>query len=65
MDLGERAGYFTFLVRDRDSKFTAASYEVLAGNGVRTIKTPPARAGRAPSRSGMREGGGASVRTTC
>jgi putative transposase len=40
MDLGERAGRFKFLVRDRDSKFMAAFDEVLAGNGVRIIKTP-------------------------
>ena len=40
MDLGERAGHFKFLVRDRDSKFTAAFDEVLADNGVRIIKTP-------------------------
>jgi putative transposase len=40
MDLGERAGHFKFLVRDRDTKFTAAFDEVLAGNGTRIIKTP-------------------------
>jgi transposase InsO family protein len=40
MDLGERAGHFKFVIRDRDSKFTAAFDEVLAGNGMRIIKTP-------------------------
>ena len=40
MDLGERARHFKFLVRDRDSKFTAAFDEVIAGNGTRIIKTP-------------------------
>jgi hypothetical protein len=40
MDLGERAGRFKFLIRDRDSKFTPVSDDVLTGNGVRVIKTP-------------------------
>jgi putative transposase len=40
MDLGERAGRFKFLLRDRDSKFTAAFDEVFAGNGTRVIKIP-------------------------
>jgi transposase InsO family protein len=40
MDLGERAGRFKFLLRDRDSKFTAAVDEVFAGNGTRVIRTP-------------------------
>jgi len=50
IDLGERAT--RFLIRDRDSKFTAASGEVLAGNSTRIINSPSARPGRTPSRNG-------------
>jgi hypothetical protein len=40
MDLGERAGRFKFLIRDRDSKFTAAFDAVFTGADIRTIRTP-------------------------
>jgi transposase InsO family protein len=40
MDLGEHATQFKFLIRDRDSKFTAVFDEVLVGNCMRIIKTP-------------------------
>jgi transposase InsO family protein len=48
MDPGERAARFKFLIRDRDSKFTMAFDQLLAGNGARIIKTP-ARSPRANS----------------
>lgn len=40
MDLGERAGRFKFLIRDRDSKSTTAFEGVFSGNGMRVIKPP-------------------------
>jgi len=40
MDLGERVWRFRFLIRDRDSRFTAAFDGVFSGNGIRIIKTP-------------------------
>jgi transposase len=40
MDLGERAARFRFLIRDRDRKFTTIFDDMLAGAGVRIVKTP-------------------------
>jgi putative transposase len=65
MDLGGRAAQFRFLIRDRDSKFTAAFDEVFTGNGARAIKTPVRSPGRTLSRSGMWGRYAASASTTC
>ena len=61
MDLGERAGRFKFLIRDRDSKLTPVFGDVLAGNGVRVIKTPV----RSPRANSLRSGYVGTLRREC
>jgi putative transposase len=61
MDFGERAGRFKFLLRDRDSKFTAAFDEVFAGNGTRVIKIPV----RAPQANSFAERFMGTLRREC
>ena len=39
MDLGERVGSFKFLIRDRDSTFTALFNEVFRAEGIRVVLT--------------------------
>jgi len=65
MNLGERAGRIKFLIRDRDSKFTPVFDNVLAGNGVRVIRTPVWSPRANSLRSGTWERCGASASITC
>ncbi|MBO3751983.1 hypothetical protein J5X84_38445 [Streptosporangiaceae bacterium NEAU-GS5] len=61
MDLGERAGRFKFLIRDRDGKFSKVFDRVLTSRGVQVIKIPPwalafPSGGERPSTPGRRSG---------
>jgi putative transposase len=61
MNPGGPADGFTFLLRDRDAKFTAAFDGVLAAAGTRIIKTPV----RAPRANAIAERWIASARREC
>jgi hypothetical protein len=40
MDMGEQAGRFHLLIRDRDAKFTAVFDHVFTADGIRVVRTP-------------------------
>jgi putative transposase len=41
LELGERAGQFRFLIRDRDTKYTAMFDEVFTSEGIEVLRSPP------------------------
>lgn len=59
--LGERADDFRFLVRDRDTKFTASFDTVFADAGVEVLRSPP----RAPKGNAYAERWVSTIRREC
>jgi putative transposase len=65
MDLGERADQFTFLIRDRDGKFSRTFDEVLTSSGIGSSRHRRDRLVRTPTPNDSRAHCGASASTTC
>jgi transposase InsO family protein len=61
MEMGEHAGRFHMLVRDRDAKFTTAFDHVFTADGIRVVRTPV----RAPKANAYAERWVRTVRTEC
>jgi putative transposase len=65
VDLGGRMGSLTFLIRDRDAKFTAACDAVFRASGRQIIQTPPRARGRTQSATGWSERSATKYPATC
>ena len=61
LDLGERAGQFRFLIRDRDTKYTDVFDEVFTSEGIEVLRSPP----QAPRANAYAERWVCTVRREC
>ena len=61
LTLGERADGFRFLIRDRDTKFTASFDTVFADVGIAVLRSPP----RAPKANAYAERWVSTIRHEC
>jgi putative transposase len=61
LELGERAGQFRFLIRGRDTKYTAMFDEVFTSEGIEILRSPP----RAPRANAYAERWVRTVRREC
>ena len=61
IEMGEHAGRFRLLIRDRDGKFAASFDQVFTADGIRVVKTPV----RTPAANAVAERWVQTIRTEC